>query len=112
MMVQHFRQSWEESEMTIGHGPTPTTADLTIKHGEGPVEQQEITPLGPKQQTPKITAARQLKMDSTQKEKDTAKERDSIEGNWERGMESNLRKNSKVPTAPNTPPRAAGTGAS
>jgi hypothetical protein len=51
-------------------------------------------------------------MDSTQKEKDTAKERDPVKSNWERGMESNLQKNSNVPTAPNTTPRAAGTGAS
>jgi len=67
--------------VTIGHGTTPTTADPTVENGKGPAEQQETTPLGPKQQTPKTTAARQLKMESTQKEKDTAKERDSAEGN-------------------------------
>jgi hypothetical protein len=70
MMILHCRQSWGESGMTIGHGPTPITADRMMKHGEGPAEQLDITPLEPKQHTPKTTTARQLKMDSTQKEKD------------------------------------------
>jgi len=48
-------------------------------------------------------------MDSTQKEKVTAKERDSVKSKVERGMESNPQ---NVPTAPNTSPRATGTGAS
>jgi len=83
-----------------------------MKHGEGPAEQQEITPLEPKQHTPHTTTARQLKMDSTQKKKDTAKESDSVQSKGERGMESNLQKNSNVPTAPNTTSRATGTEAS
>jgi len=38
MMILHCRQSWEESEMTIGHGPPPTTAARTMQYGEGPAE--------------------------------------------------------------------------
>jgi len=99
MMVQHCLQSWEASEMTIGHGPTPTAEDLTEENGKGTSEQQETIPHAPKQQTPKTTAARQLLMDNTQKEKDTAKESDTAECNWIRGLESNLRENSNGPTA-------------
>jgi len=109
MLILHCRQSCEESEMTIGHGPTPITADWMMKHGEGPADQEEITPLEPKQHTPKTTTAHQLEMDSTQKEKDTVKERDSVKSKRERGMENNLQKNSNVPTAPNTTAKAAGT---
>ena len=40
-------------------------------------------------------------MASTQKEKVTAKERDTIRGNWTHGPESNLQENSNGPTALN-----------
>jgi len=30
MMILHCRQRWEESEMTIGYGPPPTTAAPTM----------------------------------------------------------------------------------
>jgi len=29
IMVQHYLQSWEESEIPIGHGPTPIAEGLT-----------------------------------------------------------------------------------
>jgi len=111
MMILHCRQSWEESEMTIGHGPPPTTADQTMQYGEGPAEQQEITPLEPKQHTTRTTTARQLKMDSSQNEKITAKGRDPVKSKRDKGMENNPHKKPNSPT-PITTPRAPGTRAS
>ena len=100
--AHHCLQSWEESEIPIGHGPTPIAEGLTEENWKGTSEQQETTPRAPKQQTPKTnTAARQLLMDSTQKETVTAKERDTAEGDWTNGPESNLRDNSNGPTALN-----------
>jgi len=107
MMILHCRQSWEESEMTIGHGPTPTTADRTMQHGEGPAEQQKITPLEPKQHTTRTATARQLKMDSTQDEKITTKGRGPVKSKGEKGMENNPHKKTNSPT-PITTPRAPG----
>jgi len=108
MMILHCRQSWEESEMTIGHGPPPITADRTTQHDEGPSVQQEITSLEPKQHTTRTTIARQLKMNSTQNEKIRAKGRDSAKSKGERGMG----KKPNFPSAPITAPRAPVTGAS
>jgi len=65
VLFLHCRQSWEESEMTIGHGPPLITAARTRQYGEGPAEQQEITPLEPKHFTTRTATARQLKMDSS-----------------------------------------------
>jgi len=45
MMIQHCRQSWEESESTIGYGPPPTAALLLTHQGEGPAKQSETPPL-------------------------------------------------------------------
>ena len=97
MMILHCRQSWEESETTIGHGPPPTTADRTKPYGEGPAEQQGITPLEPKQHTTRTTTARQLKMDSSQNEKITAKGRDPVKSKGDKGMENNPQKNQILP---------------
>ena len=41
MMILHYRQSWEESELMIGYSPTPTTATQTRHQDDGPVEQGE-----------------------------------------------------------------------
>jgi len=111
MIFLHCRQSWEESEMTIGHGPPPTMANRTMQYGEGPAEQQEITPLEPIQHTTRTITARQLKMDSSQNEKITAKGRDPVKSKGGRGTENIPHKKPKSPT-PITTPRVLGTGAS
>ena len=101
-MVPHCLQSWEESEIPIGHGTTPIAEGLTEENLKETSEQKETTPHAPNKQTPKTnTAARQLLMDSTQKEEVTTKERDHAEGDETNGPESNLRDNSTGPTALN-----------
>jgi len=100
MMVQHCLQSWEKSEIPIGHGPTPIAEGLTEENWKETPEQKETTPHAPNQQTLKTnTAACQLLMDSTQKEEVTSKERDTAEGERTNRPESNLRDNSNGPTA-------------
>jgi len=100
-MVQHCLQSWEESKITIGHGPTPIAEGLTEENQRETSEtseQKATTPHAPNQQTLKTnTAARQLLMDDTQKEEVTAKERDATEGDRTNQPESNLRDNADGP---------------
>jgi len=66
MMIQHCRQSWEESETTIAYGPPPTTATPLTHQGDGPAKQREIAPLGLSTHTTRTTTARQLKMENPQ----------------------------------------------
>ena len=89
MMIRHCRQTWEESEMTIGYGPPPTTVAPTMQYGEGPSEQRKITPLGPTTHTTRIKTARKLKMDSSQNDNIPAKGRDPSKGKGDRGTENN-----------------------
>jgi len=89
MMILHCRQSWEESEMTIGHDPPPTTAPPLTHQGEGPAEQREITPLGPTTHTTRTTTARQLKMESSQHDNIPAKERDIVKSEVGGGTDNN-----------------------
>jgi len=103
MIFLHYRQSWEESEMTIGHGPPPTTAARTMQYDEGHAEQQEITPPEPTQHTTRTTIARQLKMDSSQKENIPAKGRDPVKSKGGRGTENNPKKKPNSPTPITTP---------
>jgi len=84
-MIQHCRQSWEESETTIGHGPSPTTAPPLTHQGEGPAKQREITPLGLTTHTTRTTTTRQLKMESSQHNNIPAKERDLVKSEVDGG---------------------------
>ena len=82
MMVHHCLKSWEESEITIGHGPPPMSEGPTTENRKETPEQELTTPQEPNQQTYKSkTAARQLQMDDMPKET-TANELDSAE--WDR----------------------------
>jgi len=95
MMILHCRQSWEESEMIIGYGPPPTIAIPIIQYGDGPAEQQEITPFGPTTLPTRTTTARQLKMDSPLNDKTQAKGRDPSTGKGGGGTEYNPQKHSQ-----------------
>jgi len=102
MLVHRCLQSWVESEITIGHGPTPIAEGLTEENLKETSEQEETTPHAPNQQTLKTnTVARQLLRDSTQKLEVTANERDTTKGDETNKLESNLRDNSNGPTALN-----------
>jgi len=89
MMIQHCRQSWEESEATIGYGPPPTTAPTLTHQGEGPVKQREIAPLGLSTHTTRTTTARQLKMESPQQDNIPVKERDLVKSKVDGGTGNN-----------------------
>jgi len=90
MMIQHCRQSWEESETTIGYGPPPTTAPPLTHQGEGPAKQREITPLGLTTHTTRTTTAHQLKMESSPHDNIPAKERDLVKSEVDGGTDNNL----------------------
>ena len=64
MMIQHCRQSWEESETTIGYGPPPTAFPQLTHQGEGHAKQNETAPLELPTHTTRTTTARKLKMES------------------------------------------------
>jgi len=98
MMVQDCLQSWEESEIQIGHDTTPIAEGLAQEKLKETSEQMETTPHAPNKPLKTNTAACLLLMDSTQKEEVTAKERDTAEGDETNRPESSLRDNFKGPT--------------
>ena len=76
MMIQHCKESWEESKRIIGYGPPPTAATQTTHHSAGPTQQAETGPGAPlTPSTPTITA-RKLNMEILQFDSHSAKERD------------------------------------
>jgi len=89
LMIQHCRQSWEQSETTIGYGPPPTTPPPLTHQGEGPAKQREIAPLGFSTHTTRTTTARQLKIKSPQQDNIPVKERDLVKSKGDGGTGNN-----------------------
>jgi len=78
MMIQHCRQSWEESDTTIGYGPPPTAAPQLTRRSVGPTKQNETAPRALPTPSTRTTTARKLKMESPQLDITQAKEWDPI----------------------------------
>jgi len=78
MMIQHCRQSWEESETTIGYGPPPTAAPQLTHRSVGPTKQNETAPRALPTPSTRTTTAHKLKMESPQLDITPAKERDPV----------------------------------
>ena len=78
MMIQHCRQSWEESDMTIGYGPPPTAAPPLTHRSAGPTKQNETAPHALPTPPTSTTTARKLKMEGPQLDITPAKERDPV----------------------------------
>jgi len=76
MMIQHCKQSWEESKRIIGYGPPPTAATQTTHHIAGPTQQTETGPGAPFTPSTPTTTVRKLNMEHPQLDSHSAKERD------------------------------------
>jgi len=66
MMIQHCRQSWEESETTIGYGPPPTAATQSTHRSVGPTQQNETALRALLTPSTCTTTVRKLKMEHPQ----------------------------------------------
>jgi len=102
ILIKHCLQSWEESEITIRHGPPPISEGLATDNQRETPEQTATTPYEPNQQTFKTnTAARQLQMDDTPKEDVMANELDAAEGDRTNWLKCNSMENTNDSTALN-----------
>jgi len=102
ILILHCLQSWEESEITIRHGPPPISEGLATDNQRETPEQTATTPYEPNQQTFKTnTAARQLQMDDTPKEDVMANELDAAEGDRTNWLKCNSMENTNDSTALN-----------
>jgi len=76
MMMQHCRQSWEESERIIGFGPPPSAAIETTHRSAGLTQQTGTGPGAPSTPSTTTTTVRKLNMEPPELESYLAEERD------------------------------------
>ena len=76
MMIQHCKESWEESKRIIAYAPPPTAATQTTHHSAGPTQQAEKGPGAPLTTSIPTSTARKLDMETLQLDSHSAKERD------------------------------------
>ena len=76
MMIQHCRQSWEESERIIGFGPPPSAAIETTHRSAGLTQQTGTGPGAPSTPSTTTTTVRKLNMEPPELESYLAEERD------------------------------------
>ena len=95
MMIQRCLRSWEDSELPIGHGPSPLMAERTEEKREETSEQITL-PQASNQEMPQpdIIVCHLLKVDTT----DEVKEEDIPKGDKTKGLASNIRATSTGPT--------------
>jgi len=99
-MVQHCLQSWEDSKIPIGHGPTPVTEGRTEEKLKEISVQEETIPQASSREMPKPNKeTSHLLRDNTKKFEVRVNEGDTTEGDETNRLVSNLRETSTCPTA-------------
>ena len=99
MMIQHCLRSWEDSELLIGHGPSPVLAERTEEKREETSEQETLSQASSQDMPqPDIIVDHRPKVDTI----DQVKEETITKGDKTKGLASRIRATSTGPTVATT----------